>query len=169
MRDSVSLDRHGGVTEDDGVHCRATVPAVTATVLSAAISWARLSAAATPSVTKEYGPPGCASTHLVGTRCVTTTTGRSNGCGPPQPSVKSNSVRPPRARPVMRSSRARTARPVATGGTSGPAWPSRRRRRRRRTVEQAPDLVVVLRDVPVQGHRGGRDDLPAENSSAPPP
>ena len=79
----------------------AIVPAATSTSLSPASSWAAAIPAATPpSVTNVNGASGCASTHSVGTEWVTTTTGRSMGCRPPQPSVKSNSVRPTTSAPA---------------------------------------------------------------------
>ena len=84
-------------TTSSSPSCRvwaAIVPAVTATVLGPAISWARASAAATPSVTNSKGASGWFCTHSVGTRWVTTTTGASIVWRPPQPSVTSNSVRP---------------------------------------------------------------------------
>ena len=60
-------------------HWAAMVPAATATVLGPAISWARASAADTPSVTKSKGASEWFRTHSLGTRWVTTTTGTSNG------------------------------------------------------------------------------------------
>jgi hypothetical protein len=71
----------------------------TATTLSPAISCARATAASTPAVAKENGASGWASTQSVGTSWVTTTTGTSMVCRPPQPSVKSNSVRPQTSAP----------------------------------------------------------------------
>src|SRR5664280_2105560 len=75
-------------------HWAAIVPAVTVTVLGPAISWARVRAAAPPSVTNSKGASGWSRTHCVGTRWVTTTTGASIVWRPPQPSTKSKSVRP---------------------------------------------------------------------------